>query len=425
MRLARIPIGLTGLLIDQQFGLLPNAPVYLVALGSLVSFARQQRRLAIELLAIAMPYVIAVAAFHMWWAGLSSPARFLVPVLLPMAMPVAAFWNRHASTTPRAFTSTLLAISVGITALLACAGDGSLLYNTRDGYARWLEWIAPAANLAHALPSLFQGTVASAWSLAAVWLGAIAAGWLALRALERRPAGLSFLAVALVTVAAVSLGASGGWLASRSAATEPGSSAFTMLSEACGRTPAFFRVAPFALSATRLDAMAFGVNDAGRRPIVAGGPIWTGRNIPPGRYRLLLDSGLNATGALTIALGRQDAVLQRCDFTDHPARGDRLRRRSASRCNPVVDDARHRAAIVGRGSSSSADRAGNGGNVRTEGRPRRRQRLRRHVFATRRRLCRGHRVVGAGRKGRQIDGAAARRADPVCAQRSVSAMSCE
>ena len=29
MRLARIPIGLTGLFIDQQFGLLPNAPVYL------------------------------------------------------------------------------------------------------------------------------------------------------------------------------------------------------------------------------------------------------------------------------------------------------------------------------------------------------------------------------------------------------------
>jgi hypothetical protein len=317
MRLARVPIGLTGLLIDQQFGLLPNAPVYLVALGSLVSFARQQRRLAIELLAIAMPYVIAVAAFHMWWAGLSSPARFLVPVLLPMAMPVAAFWNRHATTTPRAFTSTLLAISVGITAVLTCAGDGSLLYNTRDGYARWLDWIAPAANLALALPSLFQGTVASAWSLAAVWLGAIAAGWLALRALERRLAGLSFLAVALVTVAAVSLGAGGGWLTSRSAATEPGSSAFTMLSEACGRTPAFFRVAPFALSATRLDAMAFGVNDAGRRPIVAGGPIWTGRNIPPGRYRLLLDSGLNATGALTIALGKSDAVLQRCDFADH------------------------------------------------------------------------------------------------------------
>ena len=321
MRLARIPIGLTGLLIDQQFGLLPNAPVYVVALGSLVSLARQQRRLAIELLAIAMPYVIAVAAFHMWWGGLSSPARFLVPVLLPMAVPVAAFWHRHRST--RAFTFTLLAISVGITALLTCAGDGSLLNNTRDGYARWLDRIAPAVNLAHALPSLFQGTVAAAWRQAAVWLFAISAAWLALRALERRPVGLSrpvgpsFLAVALVTVAAVSVGASGGWLASRGVATEPGSSGFAMLSDACGRTATFFRVAPFALSATRLDAAAFGVNDAGRRPRAAGGPIWTGRNIPPGRYRVLLDSGLNTTGALSIALGRPDALLQRCDFTDH------------------------------------------------------------------------------------------------------------
>jgi hypothetical protein len=269
------------------------------------------------LLAIAMPYVIAVAAFHMWWGGLSSPARFLVPVLLPMAVPVAAFWHRHRSTTPRDFTFTLLAISVGITAVLTCAGDGSLLYNTRDGYARWLDWIAPAVNLAHALPSLFQGTMAAAWRQVAVWLFAISAAWLALRALDRRPVGPSFLAVALVTVAAVSIGASGGWLASGGVATEPGSSGFAMLSDACGRTATFFRVAPFALSATRLDAAAFGVNDAGRRPRAAGGPIWTGRNIPPGRYRVLLDSGLNTTGALSIALGKPDAVLQRCDFTDH------------------------------------------------------------------------------------------------------------
>jgi hypothetical protein len=159
--------------------------------------------------------------------------------------------------------------------------------------------------------------VASAWRQAAVWLVAIGAGWLALRALEQRPVGASFLAVALVAVAAVSLGASGGWLASRGTATAPGSSAFAMLTDACGRTPTVFRVAPFALSATRLDATAFGVRDAGRRPIVADGPIWTGRDIPPGRYRLLLDSSLNATGALSIALGRQDAVLQRCDFADH------------------------------------------------------------------------------------------------------------
>ena len=92
MRLARIPIGLTGLLIDQQFGLLPNAPIYLIALAALVTLrkgAAAARHRARSLLRL--PYVIAVAAFHMWWAGLSSPARFLVPVLLPLSVPLAVF----------------------------------------------------------------------------------------------------------------------------------------------------------------------------------------------------------------------------------------------------------------------------------------------------------------------------------------------
>src|SRR4029453_2533378 len=74
----------------------------------------------------------------------------------------------------------------------------------------------------------------------------------------------------------------------------------------------------------------------------------------------------------------------------------------------------------GRSFFSPADRGGNGGALRTQGRPRRRQRRRHDVFAARRRVCRGHRVVGAGRKGGEIDGAAARRGDPVRAQRSGS-----
>jgi hypothetical protein len=316
MRLARIPIGLTGLFIDQQFGLLPNAPVYLVALSSLVAFARQQRRLALEMLAIATPYVIAVAAFHMWWAGLSSPARFLVPVLLPMAVPIAVCWRRQASAAGRAAMLALVAASVGITAALTCAGDGSLLYNTRDGYARWLDWIAPAVNLAHALPSLFQGGVATAWAQAAMWCAALAAGWYGLRILERRSVS-SFLAVPLVAIAVASLGASGGWTVSGHTAIEPGSSAVAMLRTACGRDRALVRVAPFAWSVSRRDDAAFGVQDAGRRPMAAGGPLWTGRDMPPGRYRVLLDTGLNVTGELTIALGKPDATLQQCAFAEH------------------------------------------------------------------------------------------------------------
>jgi hypothetical protein len=317
MRLARIPIGLTGLLIDQQFGLLPNAPIYLIALGALVTLAKYRRRLAIELVAIAAPYVVAVAAFHMWWAGLSSPARFLVPVLLPLSMPLSVFWRRHVTTTPRAATAMLLMTSLGITAIVSVAAGGTMLYNTRDGFARWLDWIAPAVNLSYALPSLFQESVTAAWMKAFLWFGGLAAGWFALCAAKGWVASASSIVFAVIGCAAISVGATGGWLVSGRGATEPGSSAIAMLGEVCGAERAALRVAPFSMSTGRSTDPEFGIRDAGRRPLSTSGPPWTARDLPSGRYRLWLDSGLNVSGALTLALGKPDSALQQCTFAEH------------------------------------------------------------------------------------------------------------
>ncbi len=317
MRLARVPIGLTGLLIDQQFGLLPNAPIYLIALGALVTLAKYQGRLAIELVAIAAPYVLAVAAFHMWWAGLSSPARFLVPVLLPLSIPVAVYWRRHATPTPRAATAMLLLASLAITAILAVARDGALLYNTRDGFARWLDWIAPAVNLSYALPSLFQENASAAWMKAVLWAGGLGAGWFALRAAEQRVRQTSLLPVAVTACATISLGATAGWLVGGRGATEPGSSAIALLADACGADRLAFRLGAFSLSASHSTDAEFGIRNAGRRPVSTAAPLWSGRDLPPGRYRLWLDSGLNVSGALTIALGKPDSALQQCTFAEH------------------------------------------------------------------------------------------------------------
>ena len=317
MRLARVPIGLTGLLIDQQFGLLPNAPIYLIALAALVTLAKDRRRLAIELVATAAPYVIAVAAFHMWWAGLSSPARFLVPVLLPLSVPLAVFWRRHVTTPPRTAIAMLLMASLGITAILGVAADGALLYNTRDGFARWLEWIAPAVNLSYALPSLFQENAAAAWMKAFCGSAALGAGWFALRAAERRWRQASVLLVALTACATISLGATAGWLLGGRGATEPGSSAIALLADACGADRLVFRLGAFSLSASHSTDAEFGIRDAGRRPLSSGSPPWTGRDLPPGRYRVWLDSGLNVSGALTLALGKPDSSLQQCTFAEH------------------------------------------------------------------------------------------------------------
>ena len=77
-----IPGGLTGLLFDQRFGLLANAPVLAVGIAGLVmmfrlpkasapvlSPERADRRLAIELLFVMVPYLLTATSYAMWWAG--------------------------------------------------------------------------------------------------------------------------------------------------------------------------------------------------------------------------------------------------------------------------------------------------------------------------------------------------------------------
>ena len=188
LRWARVPHGVTGLLLDQQFGLLPNAPIYLVALAGIAALWRRDRRLTTELLIATAPYVAVVGGFHMWWGGRSSPARFLVPVLLPLALPMAAWWAHATSRTARAVTLLLLTASVCLTCALVLVDHGALLYNVRDGHALWLLAADPSVNLTYTMPSLFQAGPTVAWIVAVTWFLVAALGWLALRGVERQPA---------------------------------------------------------------------------------------------------------------------------------------------------------------------------------------------------------------------------------------------
>jgi hypothetical protein len=46
------------------------------------------------------PYLLLVTAYAMWWGGWSAPGRFVVPVLLLMAVPAAVFWNEPPEESP-------------------------------------------------------------------------------------------------------------------------------------------------------------------------------------------------------------------------------------------------------------------------------------------------------------------------------------
>jgi len=194
--LTNIPRGLTGLLIDQQFGILPYAPVYLCALIGFVPLLRRAPREAGELALIILPYALVTAAYFMWWGGFSAPGRFLTTVLLPLSIP-AGVWFANAGAAGRLVGCSGLLLSIAMTATLATVDRGRLVYNVRDGASLFLLWLAPLVNLHTALPSLFQGSVLTAWARGAVWLTGIAAMTAVGVALAARRVALSFMALAV------------------------------------------------------------------------------------------------------------------------------------------------------------------------------------------------------------------------------------
>jgi hypothetical protein len=150
---AFLPNGLGGILFDQGFGLFATAPVLAVAFAG---FGRT-RRLALEWTVVAIPYLLAVTTFAMWWGGWSGPARFLVPLLLPLAIPAAYAWNAFTSRGARAVSIAALVVSAWLCAVMAGGGGGRLGYHTRNEggltAAPWLQWASRVVDLPTAFPA--------------------------------------------------------------------------------------------------------------------------------------------------------------------------------------------------------------------------------------------------------------------------------
>jgi len=186
--LANLRHGVPGLLLDQQFGLLPNAPIYVMAVVGSVALVRQRPRLAAELAALVVLYGLAVASYPMWWGGYSAPARFLVAVLPVAAFPVAMAWSR-GSAGLRAIALVLLVVSVAITLARTTTDHGGLLFNARDGVDLLLDWASRSVNLPLAWPSAHRGDIREVLRVSTVWGCAGAAlGILALWLARRWPA---------------------------------------------------------------------------------------------------------------------------------------------------------------------------------------------------------------------------------------------
>jgi hypothetical protein len=199
--IANVPQGVIGLLFDQQFGVLANAPVYLCAIAGFVPLARRHPRVAAELAGVVVPYALTASLYYMWWGGLAAPGRFLAAIFLPLAIP-AGVWFSAAGPTTRVLGLGALLLSVLISGANAAVGRGALVYNVRDGASKLLRWASPLADITTGVPNLFQTTLIRAAGEVTVWLAAVAATVGVAVWLDRRRVPLPVAALVAAFVAA-------------------------------------------------------------------------------------------------------------------------------------------------------------------------------------------------------------------------------
>ena len=130
-----------GLFLDEQWGLLIHAPIYLLAAVSLGVLWRVRRGEAGALLAVVLPYLALVAFYRVWWGEWGPAARYLAPIAPLMIAPIACW----ASRVHRALVGVAVVI-LGIPGLLIMGGflaAPQLMYNQPDGHnALFTAWAA-------------------------------------------------------------------------------------------------------------------------------------------------------------------------------------------------------------------------------------------------------------------------------------------
>jgi len=152
---AQITTALTrlgGMFLDQEFGLLPYAPVFLLAVFGFVVMARSRPALAWRVGLVAgaylLPIVLPITNWVGFTAGWSPAARFLVPIVPLLAIGVAA----AIPATPRAILGPVLVLQIVINAYVW--QHPKILWNDGDGVAAVCE--RGSASVCRFLPSFVE-----------------------------------------------------------------------------------------------------------------------------------------------------------------------------------------------------------------------------------------------------------------------------
>jgi hypothetical protein len=144
--LATLPEGLPGLLLDQEFGLLVYAPVFVLTVPGLALLFRRAPRGALVAAGLVLVTLVLAGAWPMWRGGWNPPARFLLPVLPALALGVAGSLQKGFG-----FPSALV-LGWSLWTGLAGGLEPRLVHRDRDGTAPLFRVLSGAEEWTRLLP---------------------------------------------------------------------------------------------------------------------------------------------------------------------------------------------------------------------------------------------------------------------------------
>jgi hypothetical protein len=277
--LAHVPNGLLGLFLDQEFGLLAYAPVFVLVLPGLVALWRSGWRLAAIASALAAAMVFTASAWPMWRGGFNPPARFLVPLVPVLALATAA-----ALKGSRQRVGVALLIGWGLWTGAVGAIEPRLVHRDREGTAPLFRTVSGAHEWTLLLPGFVRPpetmTYAYAWAdrgrLAALWCAVLALAALGPGFPRRTSLRLGVGVLGLITAARLAGALSSGQSEGRDAVRCLGRPALAL--------PAWRPVAAARWEATDLPWQG----DYTRQLAQDGARLGARLALPEGRYQLTL-----------------------------------------------------------------------------------------------------------------------------------------
>jgi hypothetical protein len=271
LSLANLPHGLPGLLLDQEFGLLVYAPVFVLAIPGFWSHWRKDRRQSITSIALLGVVLLTAAAWPMWRGGFNPPARFLLPVIPILALAASLAVERGLG------AGGALLVGWSLWTGLLGAWEPRLVHRDRDGTAPLFRANSGAEEWTRLLPGYVLAD-ADRNRLGLVWSAAL------LLAVTRRRSPVTGTRLAAASLALI---AAAGIASSLSHARVGGRDAVRLLGRRALEVPGWV----WGESAAR-----WGPSDLDWGPLYEphrhpdGAELGSRLALPVGRYRIVLEA---------------------------------------------------------------------------------------------------------------------------------------